>query len=132
MSMSDPIADMLTRIRNALNAGHAVAEMPASRTKEQVCAVLKREGYISEYSVIDEGVKPRLRVELKYLPDRSPAILGLRRVSRPSLRVYAGRLGISQVRSGLGISILSTSKGVMSGKQARTAHIGGEVLCEVW
>lgn len=132
MALSDPIADMLTRIRNALIAGHPDVEIPASRTKEKICAVLRREGYIRDYTVVEAGVHTRLRVELKYLPDRSPVIQGLRRVSKPSLRIYCRRKEIPQVRNGLGISILSTSKGVMSGKQARVAQVGGEVLCEVW
>ncbi|HOZ47681.1 MAG TPA: 30S ribosomal protein S8 [Candidatus Hydrogenedentes bacterium] len=132
MSMSDPIADLLTRIRNALNAGHEVVEIPTSRLKEQVCAVLKSEGYVRDCETIDAGGFPRLRVELKYLADSSPVIHGLRRISRPSLRVFVRYDQIHQVRSGVGISILTTSRGVMTGKQARAAKVGGEVLCEVW
>jgi len=132
MSMSDPIADMLTRIRNAQQSGRPVAEFPASRLKEQICAVLKREGYVGGYTVQEGGPQGKLQVELKYLPDRSPVIQGLRRVSKPSLRVYVGQSKIRPVRSGLGITILSTSRGVMTGKQARATRVGGEVLCEVW
>ncbi len=132
MSMSDPIADMLTQIRNALTAGQSTVDIPASRMKEEICAVLKAEGYVRDYTVLDTGTHPRLRVELKYLEDRSPVIQGLRRVSKPSLRIYAHCDDVRPVRTGLGISILSTSKGIMTGKQARASHVGGEVLCEVW
>ena len=132
MSMNDPIADMLTRIRNALNSGHDSLDIPASRVKEQICAVLKKEGYIAGFDRVEVEGHPRLRVELKYLEDRSPVICGLRRVSKPSLRVYAGPNDVRPVRSGLGISILTTSRGVMTSKDARNANVGGEVLCEVW
>jgi len=132
MSMTDPIADMLTRIRNALTTGHAVVDFPGSRIKERICAVLKREGYIADYTLMDREGRALIRVELKYLEDRSPVILGLRRASKPSLRSYAGYKEIRQVRNGLGISVMSTSQGVMTGKQARAAKLGGEVLCEVW
>lgn len=132
MSMSDPIADMLTRIRNAMVARHPDVEIPWSRTKEEVCALLKREGFLRECSLVDAGANARIRVELKYLEDRTPVIQGLRRVSSPSLRVYAGYRDLRPVRSGLGITVLSTPKGIMTGKQARTEKVGGEVLCEVW
>ncbi|MDQ1257304.1 MAG: small subunit ribosomal protein [Candidatus Hydrogenedentes bacterium] len=132
MSMSDPIADLLTRIRNGLTAGHPAVEAPQSRMGEHICAVLKREGYIQEFTVTDAGPKARLRIELRYQPDRTPVIQGLRRVSRPSLRIYVKHDEIRPVRSGLGISVLSTSKGIMTGKQARNDKVGGELLCEVW
>ena len=132
MSMSDPIADMLTRIRNANQVKHPTVDVPASRLKEQICSVLKREGYITDFSRIDDAHQGILRVSLKYQSDGSPVMTGLKRVSKPSLRVYTGRKGIQQVRSGLGISIITTSKGVMTGKEARREHVGGEVLCEVW
>lgn len=136
MSMSDPIADLLTRMRNAVRAGHPSADIPRSRIKEEICDVLKREGYIKDYQVIEveSGAKERsqLRVVLKYMPDRTSVIQGLRRVSKPSLRVYAKRKKLPVVRSGLGITIVSTSRGVMTGKQARAAGMGGEVLCQVW
>lgn len=134
MSMSDPIADMLTRLRNASRTGKATVDIPASSVKESICAVLKREGFIRDYAATDELAKPhaQLRVTLKYAPDNTPVIQGLRRVSRPSLRVYSPGREIKMVRSGLGITIVSTSRGVMTGKQARASKVGGEVLCEVW
>ena len=132
MSMSDPIADLLTRIRNALHAGYPVLEMPASRLKEDICKVLKQEGYITDYSRKEDTKQGILAVRLKYTRDRTPVIQGIQRVSKPSLRVFAGSQEISPVRSGLGVSILTTSRGVMTGKQAREQNVGGEVLCEVW
>lgn len=132
MSMSDPIADLLARLRNALSARHERVDVPASRLKEQVCSVLKQEGFIESYKVVEDGKQNVLQISLKYLPDRSPVVSGMRRVSRPSLRVYVGCSEIRPVRSGLGISILSTSQGVMTGKKARASRVGGEVLCEVW
>ncbi len=132
MSMTDPIADFLTRLRNAVQAGHPAVDVPASRLKNEICRVLKEEGFIKDYFV-DDIVRPAmLKVTLKYMTDRTPVLQGLRRVSKPSLRVYVGESGIGMVRSGLGISILSTSKGVMTGKRARREKVGGEVLCEVW
>lgn len=132
MAMSDPIADMLTRMRNGLSVGQDRVDVPASRIKEAICTVLKQEGYIQDYERLEESGQPVLRIALKYLPDRSPVIQGLRRVSRPSLRIYARCAEIRPVRSGLGLSIVSTAQGVMTSKQARAAHLGGEVLCEVW
>jgi small subunit ribosomal protein S8 len=132
MAMSDPIADMLTRMRNALLRGFRTVDIPHSRLKEQMCAVLKREGYIDEYSVVQNGPQGSIRVVLRYVNENQPVIQGLKRVSKPSLRVRRGSKDLRQVRSGLGISIISTSHGVMTGKQARSKHVGGEVLCEVW
>ncbi|NIA14551.1 MAG: 30S ribosomal protein S8 [Nitrospiraceae bacterium] len=134
MSMSDPIADLLTRIRNALGAGKTTVDVPASRMKESICAVLKREGFIEDYVLCEPLGDPRcqLRVTLRYTPDHSPVIQGIKRVSKPSLRTYAKYKDLQLVRSGLGISIVSTSQGVMTSKQARSQQIGGEVLCEVW
>lgn len=134
MAMSDPIADMLTRLRNAITAEQATVDMPTSKLKEQISALLKREGFIRDYTVIQVEGKARaqLRVTLKYMPDRTPVIRGLRRISKPSLRVYKQAKEMRPVRSGLGISVVSTPQGVMTGKQARAAHMGGEVLCEVW
>ncbi len=134
MSMNDPIADMLTRMRNAIVAKQVTVDIPASRTKEEICAVLKREGFIKDFVLTDALEAPRcqLRVSLKYLPDRSPVIQGLRRVSRPSMRVYKRNKELRPVRSGFGIAVVSTSKGVMTGKQARLAKLGGEILCEIW
>ncbi len=132
MSMTDPIADLLTRMRNAIRAGKPTADIPASKLKAELCQVLKQEGYIKDFAVVEDTLPAVLRVTLKYLPDRSPVMHGLRRVSRPSLRVYVDSKGIKPVRSGLGIAVLSTSQGLMTGKQARKAGIGGEILCEVW
>ena len=132
MAMSDPIADLLSRMRNALQARHERVDIPASRLKEQICAVLKQEGFIDGYKVVEDGKQNVLQVTLKYLTNRKPVIGGVRRVSKPSLRVYVGYGEIRPVRSGLGIAVLSTSKGVMTGKQARASKLGGEVLCEVW
>ena len=132
MSMSDPLADLLTRIRNAVRAGFPSVEAPSSQLKVHVCDVLKREGYIVDYVSEDDGKQGILRIQLKYTEDRKPVIQGIKRVSKPSLRIYAGANKIPPVRSGLGISVVTTSKGVMTAKQARTENVGGEVLCEVW
>lgn len=132
MSMNDPISDFLTRIRNALHAKHAVVDIPASNLKEQMCAVLKREGYIEDYSREQDDKQGTLHVKLRYLKNGSPALKGLRRVSKPSLRVRKKRKELKPVRSGLGITVLTTSQGVMTGKQARDNNVGGEILCEVW
>ena len=132
MSMTDPIADLLTRIRNGICAGHASVRIPESRVKTQICNVLRHEGYIRDYRVVETGQGNMIEVTLKYLPDRTSVIQGLRRVSRPSLRVYQRCSEIRPVRTGLGVSVMSTPQGVMTGRQARAAHVGGEVLCEVW
>ncbi len=132
MSMTDPIADLLTRIRNALQAGFPTVEAPASNLKEEVCRVLKDEGYIRGYAREEDGKQGLLQVTLKYSADRTPVITGIRRISKPSLRVYTGKREVRLVRSGLGISIVTTSKGVMTDRQARRENVGGEVLCEVW
>jgi small subunit ribosomal protein S8 len=132
MSMNDPIADFLTRIRNATLARHEHADIPLSRLKEDLARVLKAEGYVADYTVAGEGPRATIRVYLRYTPERAPVLQGLRRVSKPSLRVYAKCSDLRPVRSGLGISIVSTSRGVMTGKQARQSRLGGEVLCEVW
>lgn len=132
MSFSDPIADMLTRMRNAIRARHDSVQVPASRLKREICEVLKREGFIVDYQEKTEGIKSTLVIHLKYTETQECVIKNLRRVSRPSLRIYSQSKGMRPVRSGLGISIVSTSKGVMTGKQARSNNVGGEVLCEVW
>ena len=132
MAMNDPISDMLTRLRNALNAGHATVKVPASRLKMDICTVLKQEGFIKDFTLEESGAHSVLQVTLKYTGERSPIIRGLRRVSRPSLRAYVGSDEIKPVQSGLGVSILSTSQGVMTGKRARQLKVGGELLCEVW
>lgn len=132
MAMNDPIADLLTRIRNGIHAHHSTVEIPASRMKEDICAVLKREGFIENYERIEKGSQGALRVTLKYAHDRTPVLQGLRRISKPSLRVYTRCGDVRPVRSGLGIAILSTSRGVVTGREAREAKVGGEVICEVW
>lgn len=130
--ITDPIADMLTRIRNALVARHDYTEMPASRLKAAVAEVLKREGYIAGYEVKEAGTRKVIRVALAYSQAREPMIAGLQRVSKPGLRVFAARREIPRVYGGLGIAILSTPEGVMTGKEARRRGVGGEVLCYVW
>lgn len=129
---TDPVADMLTIIRNALQARHAKVDVPASRLKGEVARVLKEEGFVAAYKQIEEKKKKVLRVYLKYGPDKQSIISGLRRVSTPGRRVYAGRRGIRPVLGGLGVSILTTPRGIMTGRQARREGVGGEVLCEVW
>ena len=130
--VTDPIADMLTRIRNALVARHDFTDMPASKLKESIAAVLKREGYISSYERRDEDGHDHIRVQLAYTDKKEPAIVGLDRVSKPGLRVYTSGSEVPRVYGGLGIAILSTPEGVMTGKDARKRGVGGEVLCYVW
>jgi small subunit ribosomal protein S8 len=130
--LTDPIADMLTRVRNAISALHDVAEMPSSKLKEAVAALLAEEGYISGYEVDDSDGTPVLRVTLKYNDDRRPAISGLRRESSPGRRVYVSVDGIPKIQGGMGTAVMSTSRGVISGHHARRLGVGGEVLCSVW
>jgi small subunit ribosomal protein S8 len=130
MSMSDPIADMLTRIRNAQMVGHTEVAMPASRLKTSIAKVLKDEGYIEDFALRENGVMKELRIALKYYAGR-PVIERLERVSKPGLRVYRGRDDIPRVLNGLGVAILSTSRGVMTDRKARADGVGGEVLCIV-
>lgn len=137
MLVSDPIADLLTRIRNAVMAGHNLVAMPSSKMKTAIAKILKDEGYISGYEVVDGEVPGHkvLRIRLKYVGERRerhPVITGLERISRPGRRVYAGKREIPWVLSGMGISILSTPKGVMTGQRARQLGVGGEVICKVW
>lgn len=137
MSVTDPIADMLTRMRNALLAGHGVVSVPSSKMKEAIAAILQQEGYIESFEVVRAEGKPQpvLRIHLKYVGvrrERRPVITGLQRVSRPGRRVYTGRRDIPWVRSGMGLAILSTPKGVMTGARARQLGVGGEVLCQIW
>ena len=122
MQITDPIADMLTRIRNAGTAKHETVDVPASKMK----------GYIKSYQLVDDGTQGIIRITLKYLPGKEKAIQGLKRVSKPGLRMYAGAEELPRVQKGLGIAIISTSKGVMTAKQARAEHVGGEVLAFVW
>ena len=133
--MTDPIADMITRIRNAVTAKHTRVDMPASKLKAEIARILQDEGYIQGYKVLDpvEGTPSRtIRVFLKYGPRGERLITGLERISRPGRRVYAGRNDVPQVLGGLGTSILTTSRGVMSGREAVKAGVGGEVLCNIW
>ncbi len=132
MSMSDPLADMLTRIRNAVMVKFDSVEMPSSTVKVDIAKVLKDEGYIIDYRVIDDSVQGVLKVDLKYGPDSESAITGLKRVSKPGLRKYAKANAIPNVLNGLGIAIISTSKGVVTDKTARALNFGGEIICEVW
>ena len=131
MSMQDPLADMLTRIRNAQMAGKTSVEMPGSKLKAAVARVLEEEGYIAGHEAYVDDVKPRLRLELKYF-DGKPVIAEIDRVSRPSLRRYSGKDDLPAVRGGLGVAIVSTSRGVMTDRAARAAGVGGEVLCTVF
>jgi len=131
--MTDPIADMLTRIRNAVNARHPRVEIPASRFKTEVARILEQEGYIRGFTIVDEAaVQSALRIVLKYGPHGEKVITGIERVSRPGRRVYLGRNDVPKVLNGLGTSILTTSRGVMTGQDAVRAGVGGEVLCNVW
>jgi len=132
VSVNDPIADMLTRIRNACMARHITVSMPVSKMKLAIADILKREGFIRGYEVQSGSPFNTLVLTLKYTNDRRPVITGLRRVSRPGLRVYTGRADIPRVRGGLGLSIISTPKGVLAGHEAWHEHVGGEVLCYVW
>lgn len=132
MSMSDPIADMLTRIRNASERKHTDVVMPASNLKVDIARILREEGFIDAYETLDDGPRRALRIKLRYTPDRQPVISRLERVSKPGRRLYAGSREIPWVQSGMGCAIVSTPKGVMTGKDARRAHVGGEVLCFVW
>lgn len=129
--MSDPIADMLLRIRNALNAGHPSVEMPGSRLKGEIARVMKNEGYILDYS-LETAVPRTLSIELKYDDDAEPAIRGLRRESRPGLRKFCGVQEIPFVLGGMGVAVISTSGGVLSGKDARKRKLGGELICTIW
>lgn len=128
----DPITDLLNRLRNAARAGHDRADIPASRVKEALLKVLADEGYVASFRKVEEKGRPLLRVGLKYDPDGEPVVNGFERVSRPGRRVYAPAKEIPEVLGGLGISIVSTSRGILTGKQAREAKLGGEILCNVW
>ena len=131
MSMQDPIADMLTRIRNAGSAGLKKIVMPCSNEKAAIAAVLKEEGYIGDFAVSGEGAKRTLGIEIKYYGGK-PVIAGLERVSKPSCRVHCGCAEIPRVRNGLGIVVLSTPKGIISGRKAKAENVGGEIICYVW
>ena len=132
MHITDPIADMLTRIRNAGAARHATVEVPASSRKKAIAQIMLDEGYIKAFEIVDNGTQGTIKITLKYNANKEKAISGLRRVSKPGLRVYAGADELPRVLKGLGIAIISTSKGIMTDKKARAAHVGGEVLAFVW
>ena len=130
--MTDPIADMLTRIRNAQKARFRRVDIPASGIKKAIAELLLREGYVRSVKFIDEGYQGTIRIYIKYTEDKSPVIEGIQRVSRPGLRNYVGKTEIPKILGGYGTSILSTSRGILTGHEARMAGVGGEVLCKVW
>ena len=133
MTMSDPIADMLTRIRNANTAKHDTVDIPASKMKLAIAEILLNEGYIKKYDVIEDGSFKTIKVTLKYGQDKNEKIItGLKRISKPGLRVYAGKDELPKVLGGLGIAIISTNKGILTDKEARKQHVGGEVLAFIW
>jgi small subunit ribosomal protein S8 len=132
MQITDPVADMLTRIRNANSAKHDTVDVPASNLKKSIAQILLDEGYLKSFTVEDNGTQGVIHITLKYLGNKEKVIAGLRRVSKPGLRVYAGADELPKVLKGLGIAIISTSKGVMTDKSARKLHVGGEVLAFVW
>lgn len=133
MPVTDSIADMLTRIRNAAAAGHDTVNIPTSRIKVDIARILKDEGYIEKYEITDtEKLTPTLMVTLKYGPRRQPVIRGLRRASRPGIRLYVGWKDIPRVQGGLGVALITTSHGVMTDREARATHVGGELLCTIW
>ena len=132
MQISDVIADMLTRIRNANDAKHETVDVPASKMKKAIAEILLNEGYIKSYTVVEDGKQGIIRIALKYAPGKQKVIHGLRRVSKPGLRIYAGCEDMPRVLGGLGIAIVSTSKGIMTDKKARQENVGGEVLAFVW
>ncbi len=130
--MTDTIADMLTRIRNALIAKHETVDVPASTIKKAIAQILVEEGYIKDFSIVEDGIFKTIRIQLKYGPNKQRVIVGIKRISRPGLRVYARKDEIPKVLNGLGIAILSTSRGVMTDREARKLGVGGEVLAYVW
>ena len=132
MTMTDPIADMLTRIRNANSVGHKTVDVPASRMKKAIVQILLDEGYIKSFSVIDDNKQGIIKITLKYGEGKSPVITGLKRVSKPGLRIYSDVENMPKVMKGLGVAIISTSKGVMTDRQARKENVGGEVLAYIW
>lgn len=132
MVMTDPIADLLTRIRNANSVLHDKVEIPASKTKKAILQVLKKEGFIRDYEIVKDGAQGALRVSLKYGPNKEKIITGLKRISKPGLRVYAKKDQMPRVLGGLGIAVVSTSKGIMTDKEARKTGLGGEVIAYVW
>ena len=132
MQITDPIADMLTRIRNANNSRHKTVDIPASNMKKAIAEILLKEGYIKDVEIIDDGIQGIIRITLKYAENKQKVLSGLKRVSKPGLRIYASRDELPRVLKGLGIAIISTSKGVMTDKEARKLNVGGEVLAFIW
>jgi len=132
MSMTDTVSDMLTRIRNATTVRHDRTDVPASKMKLEIAKILKQEGFIRTFKLVDEGPQGLIRIYLKYAEDGEPVIHGLRRVSRPGRRVYRSASELPKVRNGLGVAVISTNRGVVTDDQARSLHVGGEVLCEIW
>ena len=132
MTMTDPIADMLTRIRNANTVGHATVDIPASKMKKSIAGILTEEGYIQGYDVIDDDKQGTIRVRMKYGAEKEKVISGIKKISKPGLKVYAKASDVPKVLGGLGIAIISTSNGVISDKEARKLGVGGEVICYVW
>lgn len=132
MTMTDPVADMLTRIRNGVQARHDSVSLPASNLKASIARILKEEGFIDDFEVVKEGPQGNIKIRLRYVERKQPVISGLKRVSKPGLRVYVQRQQIPRVYGGLGIAILSTPKGVMTGQSAWRQQVGGEILCYVW
>jgi small subunit ribosomal protein S8 len=132
MSMTDPISDMLTRIRNATTVRHDRADVPASKMKLEIAKILKQEGFIRTFKTLEEGPQGLIRIYLKYADDGEPAIHGMQRISKPGRRVYRGVDDLPKVRAGLGVAVISTSRGVVTDEQARGLRVGGEVLCEIW
>lgn len=132
MKTTDPIADMLTRVRNASQAKHPSVEVPFSKMKLALAKIMEQEGYISGHDVREDGLHKHLRLQLKYDNERQPVVNGLRRVSRPGLRVYAGIDDIPRVLGGMGTVVISTNRGIMTGREARRRHLGGELLAEIW
>ncbi|MDR0854411.1 MAG: 30S ribosomal protein S8 [Clostridiales Family XIII bacterium] len=132
MTMTDPIADMLTRIRNANTAGHTSVDVPASKMKKSIAAILESEGYINGYEVIEDDKQGVLKIQMKYAPNKQKVISGIKKISKPGYKVYVKAEDVPKVLGGLGIAIVSTSKGVISDKEARQQGIGGEVVCYVW
>ena len=132
MTMTDPIADMLTRIRNANTVGHETVEIPASKMKKAIAEILKEEGYITDFDVIEDDKQGMIKVTMKYGANKEKVISGIKKISKPGLKVYAKANEVPKVLGGLGIAIISTSKGIVSDKEARKLGVGGEVICYVW
>lgn len=132
MTMTDPVADMLTRIRNANTVGHETVDIPASNMKKAIAGILSSEGYIKGFDIIDDGKQGIIRIQMKYGADKERVISGIKKISKPGLKVYAKKDEVPKVLGGLGIAIISTSKGIITDKEARKAGVGGEVICYVW